>query len=76
MQAHTAKTRDVQDRRTYQVEEIAGILGIGRSSAYELVKQGLFRTVKKRNPLMIGLTVKAINPEGDFSYGFDYQAQV
>jgi excisionase family DNA binding protein len=46
MQANTAKTQDAYDKRTYHVEEIAGILGIGRSSAYELVKQGLFRTVK------------------------------
>ena len=46
MQANIAPPRDYPDKRTYQVEEIAGILGIGRSSAYELVKQGLFRTVK------------------------------
>lgn len=32
--------------RTYRVEEIADILGIGRSSAYELVKQGCFKTVR------------------------------
>lgn len=32
--------------RTYKVEEIAKILDIGRSSAYELVKQGHFKTVK------------------------------
>jgi excisionase family DNA binding protein len=46
MQANAAKTRDTHDKRTYQVEEIAALLGIGRSSAYELVRQGLFRTVK------------------------------
>jgi excisionase family DNA binding protein len=46
MQAHSTQTLDNPDKRTYQVEEIAGLLGIGRSSAYELVKQGLFRTVK------------------------------
>ena len=33
-------------KRTYRVEEIAEILSIGRSSAYELVKQGHFKTVK------------------------------
>lgn len=33
-------------RRTYRVEEIAAILDIGRSSAYELVKRGCFKTVK------------------------------
>lgn len=34
------------ERRTYRVEEIAEILDIGRSSAYELVKQGCFKTVR------------------------------
>ncbi|MPM64170.1 hypothetical protein SDC9_111056 [bioreactor metagenome] len=33
-------------QRTYTVEEIAEILGIGRASAYELVKQGHFKVVK------------------------------
>jgi len=46
MQAQSAQTLDNPDKRTYQVDEIAELLGIGRSSAYELVKQGLFRTVK------------------------------
>lgn len=32
--------------RTYRVEEIADILGIGRTSAYNLVKQGYFKTVR------------------------------
>lgn len=34
------------NKRTYRVEEIADILDISKSSAYELVKQGLFKTVK------------------------------
>ncbi|MDL2325363.1 helix-turn-helix domain-containing protein [Ruminococcaceae bacterium OttesenSCG-928-A16] len=33
-------------KRTYRVEDIAAILDIGKSSAYELVKQGYFTTVK------------------------------
>ena len=40
------QNRNVSAKRTYTVEEIAKILEIGKSSAYELVKQGLFRTVK------------------------------
>lgn len=32
--------------RTYRVEEIAEILGIGRSSAYKLVQQGQFKVVR------------------------------
>lgn len=34
------------DKRAYRVEEIAEILDIGRAAAYELVKQGCFKTVK------------------------------
>ena len=33
------------ERRTYTVEEIAQILGIGRTSAYLLVKEGHFKIV-------------------------------
>ena len=43
---HDTQTRDVSAKRTYTVEEIANILEIGKSSAYELVKQGHFRAVK------------------------------
>jgi len=35
-----------QDNRVYSVEQIASILGIGRTSAYELVKKGYFKSVK------------------------------
>ena len=35
-----------QTQRTYKVEDIASILSIGRSSAYHLVKQGCFKTVR------------------------------
>ena len=35
-----------ESRKVYSVEEITALLGISRSSAYELVKQGLFKTVK------------------------------
>ncbi len=34
------------DKRVYRVEEIAAILGISTSSAYELVKKGYFKTVR------------------------------
>ena len=33
-------------KRTYTVDEIQDILGISRSSAYNFVKQGLFRPVR------------------------------
>lgn len=32
--------------KTYRVEEIAQILGIGRSTAYNLVKTGCFKVVR------------------------------
>jgi excisionase family DNA binding protein len=37
---------EIETKRTYTVEEIAGILEIGRTSAYNLVKQGQFYYVK------------------------------
>jgi excisionase family DNA binding protein len=33
-------------KRVYSVDEIAEILDISRGSAYELIKEGLFRTVR------------------------------
>jgi len=41
-----AQNMDALVKRTYTVEELAGILGIGRSSAYELVRQGHFKIVR------------------------------
>ena len=41
-----------REKRTYKVEEIAEMLDIGKSSAYELVKQNLFKTVR------IGTTIR------------------
>ena len=40
------QTHEDTGRRTYTVDEITQLLGIGRASAYELVKQGHFRAVK------------------------------
>ena len=34
------------EKRVYSVDEIAGILDISRGSAYELIREGLFRTVR------------------------------
>ena len=41
------------ERRAYIVEEIAAILGIGRTSAYKLVKEGNFKTVRIGNAIRI-----------------------
>ena len=41
--------KDPPERRTYTVEDIAQILGIGRTSAYILVKEGHFKIVRIGN---------------------------
>lgn len=41
------------DRRTYTVEEVAEILGIGRTSAYGLVKEGHFKIVRIGNAIRV-----------------------
>ena len=41
------------DKRTYTVEEVAHILGIGRTSAYLLVKEGHFKIVRIGNAIRI-----------------------
>lgn len=49
MEQITMSSKQIQnapERRTYTVEEVADILGIGRSSAYNLVKEGHFKTVR------------------------------
>lgn len=42
----SVQTAPALNQRTYRVDEIASLLGIGRTSAYNLVKQGLFKTVR------------------------------
>lgn len=42
----------IPEKRTYTVENVADILGIGRSSAYSLVKEGHFKIVR------IGTTIR------------------
>ena len=41
------------ERRTYTVDDIAQILGIGRTSAYILVKEGHFKIVRIGNAIRI-----------------------
>ena len=45
--------QELPDKRTYTVEEIARILGIGRTSAYILVKEGHFKNVRIGNAIRI-----------------------
>ena len=39
--------------RTYTVNDIAAILGIGRASAYKLANSGLFKTIRIGNMIRI-----------------------
>ena len=45
--------QELPDKRTYTVKEIARILGIGRTSAYILVKEGHFKIVRIGNAIRI-----------------------
>ena len=44
---------DDPQKRTYKVDEIAAMLSIGRSSAYNLVKEGHFNTVRIGNTIRV-----------------------
>ena len=44
---------ETPERRTYTVDDIAQILGIGRTSAYILVKEGQFKIVRIGNAIRI-----------------------
>ena len=44
---------ETPERRTSPVDEIAHILGIGRTSAYILVKEGHFKIVRIGNAIRI-----------------------
>ena len=44
---------NVSEQRTYKVEEIAAMLNIDRTSAYNLVKEGHFKIVRIGNAIRI-----------------------
>lgn len=52
-QATKSVHRSVPEQRTYKVEDIAAMLNIGRTSAYSLVKEGHFKTVRVGNAIRI-----------------------
>lgn len=45
--------RSVPDSRTYRVEDIAAILSVSRTSAYRLIKEGHFKTVRIGNAIRV-----------------------
>lgn len=52
-QAENRTPGNVPEQRTYNVEDIAVMLNIGRTSAYNLVKEGHFKTVRVGNAIRI-----------------------
>ena len=42
----TSGEKQTPKNRTYTVEDIAAILGIGKSSAYKLANSGVFKTIR------------------------------
>lgn len=43
----------VPEKRTYKVEDIAAMLNIDRTSAYNLIKEGHFKTVRVGNAIRV-----------------------
>ena len=52
-QTSNGTKKETPERRTYTVDDIAQILGIGRTSAYILVKEGHFKIVRIGNAIRI-----------------------
>ena len=48
-----AGKESMQESRTYKIEDIAKILSISRTSAYGLVKEGHFHSVRIGNAIRI-----------------------
>ena len=49
----TPNEKKKPQNRTYTVDDIAAILGIGRTSAYKLANSGLFKTIRIGNMIRI-----------------------
>mgnify|MGYP000452292527 FL=1 len=53
MSTNTPNEKGTPQSRTYTVNDIAAILGIGRTSAYKLANFGLFKTIRIGNMIRI-----------------------
>lgn len=53
MSTSTPSEKRTPQNRTYTVDDIAAILGIGRTSAYKLANSGLFKTIRIGNMIRI-----------------------
>lgn len=50
---NTSGEKGLPQNRTYTVDDIAAILGIGRTSAYKLAKSGAFKIIRIGNMIRI-----------------------
>ena len=53
MSTNTPSEKGTPQSRTYTVNDIAAILGIGRATAYKLANSGLFKTIRIGNMIRI-----------------------
>ncbi len=53
MSTNTSNEKGTPQSRTYTVNDIAAILGIGRATAYKLANSGLFKTIRIGNMIRI-----------------------
>ena len=53
MSTNIPNEKGTPQSRTYTVNDIAAILGIGRASAYKLANSGLFKTIRIGNMIRI-----------------------
>ena len=53
MSTNTPDEKGAPQSRTYTVNDIAAILGIGRASAYKLANSGAFKTIRIGNMIRI-----------------------
>ena len=49
----STQVSDQSEKRVYTVNEIQDILGIGRTTAYALVKRGLFHSIRVGQKVLI-----------------------
>ena len=75
MSTNTPNEKGTPQSRTYTVNDIAAILGIGRASAYKLANSGAFKTIRIGNMIRISrksfedwLKIKGLDDETEIEY--------
>lgn len=59
MSTNTPNEKGTPQSRTYTVNDIAAILGIGRATAYKLANSGAFKTIHIGNMIRNRITAKS-----------------